>query len=441
MIDTPGSRAASAAERWYVVVIMCLVYAVNIADRYVVSTVLEPIRLELKLTDAGVGFLTGVPLGLFYVSFGIPMSWLADRRNRRNILVASLIVWSGFTAVCGLARSYWQFLAGRIGVGVGEAGGTPPANSIIADYFPADRRPMALGVFALGAPIGAWLGANVAGAIANAYGWRAAFLALGIPGILIGILIYVTIREPQRGRMDAMTSTDAPSLLESLRFLWRQRAAFHVVMGTGVCALWGWGLIWFTPAFLMRSYDLNVGEAGAVTGNIHLVGGILASAGTAWILSRPAMADPRRVVWLLALGVGLATVPSFMAYWTHSLWLAKCMFWLFIPAIYFYIGPAMGLMQNLAPAHMRAMFTAWSLVVGNVFNLIIAPQGVGLLSDWFAGSGGADAHSLRQALLVLAPTGLWAVYHFCMASRTIVADQQRAIGYVITNERPSGNPA
>ena len=323
-IDTPGSQATSAAERWYVVVVMCLVYAVNIADRYVVSTVLEPIRLDLKLTDAGVGFLTGVPLGLFYVTLGIPMSWLADRRNRRNILVASLIVWSGFTALCGLSRNYWQFLAGRIGVGIGETGGTPPANSIIADHFPAERRPMALGVFALGAPIGAWLGANVAGAIANAYGWRAAFLALGIPGILIGVLIYLTIREPRRGRMDAVDSSDAPPLLESLRFLWRQKAAFHVVMGTGVCALWGWGLIWFTPAFLMRTYDMNVGEAGAVTGNIHLVGGILATAGTAWVLSRPTMADPRWVVWLLALGVGFATIPSFIAYYTHSLWLAKC---------------------------------------------------------------------------------------------------------------------
>src|SRR6204780_4764754 len=143
---------------------MCLVYAVSIADRYVVSTVLEPIRLDLNLTDGGVGFLTGVPLGLFYVSFGIPMSWVADRRNRRNILVASLIVWSGFTAGCGWSRNYLQFAAARIGVGIGETGGTPPANSIIADHFPADRRPMALGIFALGAPLGAWLGGNVGGA-------------------------------------------------------------------------------------------------------------------------------------------------------------------------------------------------------------------------------------------------------------------------------------
>ena len=428
-MHAPLSRATSAVERWYVVIVMCLIYAINIADRYVVSTVLEPIRLDLRLSDAGVAFLTGVPLALFYVSIGIPMSWLADRSNRRNILAISLIIWSGFTALCGLSRSYWEFLAGRIGVGVGESGGTPPSNSIIADYFSADKRPMALGVFALGAPIGAWLGANVAGAVAHAYGWRAAFLALGIPGVVMGTIVYFTIREPARGRMDAVTEQNKPSLLESLRFLWRQKAAFHVVMASGVCALWGWGLIWWTPTFLMRSYALNVGEAGAVTGNVHLVGGMIATAATAWILSRPVMADPRRVVWLLAAGVGLTTIPSFIAYWTQTLWVAKAMFWIFIPAIYFYIGPCMGLMQNLAPPRMRAMFTAWSLVVGNVFNLIIAPQAVGFMSDWFAGGRGADAASLRLALLVLAPTGFWAVYHFYKAGKTIVADQTRAIGY------------
>jgi hypothetical protein len=146
------------------------------------------------------------------------------------------------------------------------------------------------------------------------------------------------------------------------------------------------------------------------------------------------MADPRRVLWMLAVGVGLATVPSFLAYWTHSLVIAKWMFWLFIPAIYFYIGPCMGLVVNLAPPSMRAMFTAWSVIVGNVFNLILAPQGVGLLSDWFAGSAGADADSLRLALLVLAPTGFWAVYHFWMAGRTVIADQKRAVGYVSTTD-------
>ncbi|MBV8455246.1 MAG: MFS transporter, partial [Acetobacteraceae bacterium] len=173
-VATARAEVAPLLQRWYVLIVMCAVYAINIAARYVVTTVFEPIRLELKLTDAGAAFLTGIPLALFYVSCGIPLAWLADRSNRRNIVAGSLIVWSGFTALCGLSITYGQFLLSRIGVGVGEAGATPPSTAIVSDCFPAERRPMALSVFALGAPIGAWLGADMAGAVAQAYGWRAA---------------------------------------------------------------------------------------------------------------------------------------------------------------------------------------------------------------------------------------------------------------------------
>jgi MFS family permease len=423
------ARAPSSVERWYVLILMLLIYAINIADRYVVSTVLEPIRLELHLDDAGVAFLTGIPLALFYVTCGIPLSWLADRSNRRNILSVSLIIWSGFTALCGFSRSYTQFLMGRIGVGVGEAGGTPPSTAIVSDCFPPDRRPMAMTVLALGAPIGAYLGYNMAGAVASAYTWRAAFLALGIPGLIVGIVVFLTIREPVRGRLDAIVDELKPSLLETLRFLWVQKAAFHVVMGGGVCALWGWGLMYWTPTFLQRAYGLDVGQAGAVTGKIHLIGGSAATLFTAWLLSRPPMANPRRVAWVLAGWVGLATIPSLIAYWTHSLSLLELMFWIFIPAIYFYIGPCFGLLNNLAPCHMRNMFIAISLLVANIFNLIVAPWMVGFLSDQFAHGAATDAESLRMAMLVLAPTGFWAAWHLYMASRTIVADQKRAIGY------------
>jgi len=428
-IAIPRSAAPSAAERWYVLIVMCMVYAVNIAARYVVTTVFEPIRLELHLTDAGAAFLTGVPLALFYVVFGIPIAWLADRSNRRNIVAAALVIWSGFTVFCGLSQTYWQLLLGRIGVGVGEAGATPPSTSIVSDCFPPERRPMALSVLALGAPIGAWMGADLAGAVAQAHGWRAAFFALGIPGVLLGLLVFLTLREPQRGRLDAIGGEGRPSFIESLRFLWHQKAAFHVIMASGVCSLWGWGLAWWTPAFLMRTYSLNVAQAGAVTGHVHLVGGMLATAGTAWLMARPFMVRPRRVLWTLAAVIGLATIPSFFAYCTQTLWVAKLMFWLYIPAIYFFIGPCMALVLNLAPSNMRSVFTAWSVLVGNVFNLIVAPQAVGFMSDWFAGGRGADAASLRLALLVLAPTGFWAVWHFWLAARTVDEDQRRAIGY------------
>ena len=426
----PAARSISAGVRWYILAIMCLGYAINIADRYVVSTVMESMRLELHLTDSGIAFLTGIPLAVFYVTLGIPISWLADKANRRNILAAALAIWSGMTALCGLSQNYLQFLLARIGVGVGEAGGTPPANSIIADNFTAARRPMAMTIFALGAPLGAWMGADMAGAVAKLYGWRAAFLVLGVPGLLLGVIVFLTIKEPTRGRLDASDQTAKPTFLQSMAFLWKQKACLHAIMAGGVAALWGWGLMWFAPTFLQRAYHLDVGQAGAVLGPIHLIAGSVASLATAWLLSRRFFDDPRHVAWLMVVGIGLATIPSFFAFYTHELWVAKIMFWLFIPAIYFYIGPTMALVQNLAPAKMRATFIAVSLLVANVLNLIVAPQAVGLMSDYFAGQAGANAESLRLALLILAPTGFWAAYHYWAATRTLIAEQKLAVGYV-----------
>ncbi|MDE2450681.1 MAG: MFS transporter [Gammaproteobacteria bacterium] len=406
---------------------MCLVYTLSISDRYSISTVLEPIRRELHLSDANIAFLTGVSLAIFYVTFGFPLSWLIDRRNRRTIIGFCLIAWSALTVATGLARNYWQLLWARIGVGVGEAGGTPGANSILSDFFPPSRRAMALSVFALGAPIGAWLGSQVAGAIAYRFGWREMFIVLGVPGVLAGLLVLLTIREPRRGCLDAYGGRDAaPSFLETMRFLVRQRSAVHLIVAQALTALWGWGLMWWTPAFLMRSYSLNVAQAGGILGPIHLIGGSAAMVASTWLLSRRWLADERRVLRLLALNIGLATVATAIIYATHSLVLTKALFWLFIPSIYIYLGPGFGILNNLAQPKMRAMYCATLLFLANVCNLIIAPQMVGLLSDWFAPHHVADAESLRLAMLCLVPTGLWAAWHYYLAARDIVEDEKRA---------------
>ena len=421
---------SSLLERWYVLFIMMLVYTISIADRYVFSQVQVQIKTEMHLSDFGIGLVGGISLGLFYVTMGIPLSWLADRKNRRNLLAFSITAWSIATALCGMSKNFWQLLLARIGVGIGEAGGTPPCNSIVADFFPAARRPMAMTIFALGAPIGAWLGADLAGAISHAYGWRAAFLALGAPGVALAIVIMLTIKEPARGRLDAASSDDTPTLMETLRFLLTQKAALHGMMGGGLSAFWGWGLMWFTSSFLQRNYQLNEAQAGAITGPIHLSMGIAASLFTAWLLTKPSFASPKRVVWLLSSVTAVATIPSFIAYYTHSLPMAKLMLWIFIPAIYFYIGPAFAMVQNLAPPKMRAMFVAISLLFANLLNLVVIPPFIGFLSDSFAGPAGGDGESLRMALLILAPTGFWAAYHYWAAGKTIVEDQKRAVGYV-----------
>src|SRR5579862_69680 len=419
-------QSASLAERWYVLIMMCLVYTLSIADRYVVSTVLDPIRLELHLTDKGVALLTGLAFGLFYVVLGFPLSWLIDRKSRRNIVAACLVLWSIMTAVCGLAQTALQFFLARVGVTVGEAGGTPGANSLLSDYFPATRRAMALTVFSLGAPIGAFVGYNVAGAIADDYGWRSVFYALGIPGVLAGVAVWLTVREPKRGCLDCEGDDEVPTVQATLRFMWRQRSAVHVMMGTAVCALWGWGLMFWTPAFLQRTYSMSVGQAAHVTQNMHLLGGGIATLATGWIMARSTMVDARRIVWLLAAGIGIATVASWVVYYTRDLALARAMLWIFIPAIYFYIGPGFGLLNNLAPCRMRAMFCAMVLFLANLGNLVITPPLIGLLNDWFLRYHLSDADALRLAMLCIVPTGLWATAHLYLAARDIIPDQQRA---------------
>ncbi len=424
-----ADEVSTLGQRWYVLIMMMLVYTISIADRYVLSTLLGPISAELNLSDKGAASL-GIPLALFYVTMGIPLSWLCDRTNRTRLLAASVAVWSAMTALTGYTKGYFDLLLARIGVGIGEAGGTPACNSIIADYFPSDRRSMAMTIFALGAPIGAWLGSDIAGLVSLHHGWRASFFVLGIPGIILALIILVTIKEPKRGRLDAVSIEKSPSVMETLKFLWSQKSAVHAMMGAGVSAFWGWGLMWFTPLFLQRTYGMNEGEAGRLLGEIYLVGGIGASLITAWIVARPSYADPRKIARLLAVVTAIATIPSFYAYWTHDLAVAKLMWWIFIPAIYFYIGPAMALCQNLSAPSMRAMTIAISLLIANVLNLIVAPGLVGALSDYFAGPDGADAASLRIAQLILAPSGLWAAWHYWRAEKYIVEDQKRAVGYV-----------
>src|SRR5258708_23763327 len=202
----------SANLRWYALILMCLVYTLSITDRYMVTQVLDPIRRELKLTDSGVGLLTGPSLAFFYVFLGFPISWLIDRSNRRNIISVSIVAWSAMTLCTGLSRTSWQFLLSRIGIGIGEAGGTPGANSIISDYFTAAPRPLAATVFSLGAPIGAYFASSTTCAIADLHGWRAPFLWLGVPRVILGLLIFFPVRQPRPANPDGVTTAPKPPL-------------------------------------------------------------------------------------------------------------------------------------------------------------------------------------------------------------------------------------
>jgi MFS family permease len=366
----------------------------------------------LRLSDGGIGFLTGVAQALFYVTIGIPVALYADRANRRNVLVVALALWSGMTALCGLANNYWQLLLARFGVGIGEAGGTPPSTSILADTFSARQRPMALTIFALGACLGAWLGASVAGEVAQHGGWRLAFLVLGMPGLVLAVLVRLTIQEPVRGQLDEVAPAQTPTTLSAtIAYVMNHRTALHLLIGGSVATLWSWGLIWWMPTFLARSHHLSVGEAGDLLGPMHLIAGTGSTLLASWLMSRPAAASTSYITRLLSIVTAAATVPSIVMLWTDSIVVAKVLLWIFVPAVYFFIGPILGLLQNAVPPHMRATTCALLLFLANVANLVIAPQAIGWLSDWFAAGMDAGNESLRWALLLLAPTGFWAAWH------------------------------
>jgi len=418
----------SMAARWYVLMMTVLVYTLSIADRYVVSTVLEPIKADLHLSNLGVSLVTAWPLAFFYVVLGFPISSLIDRFSRRNIIAISMIAWSVMTTWTGMARNQLYFVLARVGVGIGEAGGTPGANSLLSDYFPAARRPMALTIFSLGAPIGAYVAYDFSGQLADRFGWREMFMLLGIPGIIAGLLVWLTVREPQRGQLDHRDDVKTPPFLETMKFLRSQRSAVHVMVGSALTALWGWGLMYWTPAYLQTSFHLTPGQAGAIMSPMHLWGGVGATLFTGWLLALEPMRDPRRVVRLMGYWIGAATFASIAVYWTHSLVWAQVFLWIFVPAIYFYIGPCFGLLNNLAPPRMRAIFCATTLFLANVGNLVIAPPLIGGLADWFGGGHGTDPEAVRLAMLCMAPTGFWATAHYFLSLKNLVADEERATG-------------
>lgn len=430
------TRASSAARRWYVLGLLTLVYGLNIADRFSVSTLLEPIRLELHLSDSGIALLTGGALGLFYVTIGIPIAVYADRGNRRNILAASFAVWSVMTAACGFARNYWQLFLGRIGVGVGEAGGTPPSSSILADEFPPQRRPMALTIFALGAPLGSWLGSSVTGYVADLFGWRGAFRALGIPGVLCALLLWATVREPRRGANDAEATVGTAvadsaagfwvRLIDTVRYVVRHRSALHLLLGGSVATFWSWGLMWWMDAFLVRSHHMTFAHAGELIGPMHLIAGTGGTLVASWLMTGRAARDATYITRLLAWGMALATLPSIALLLVDSRLAVTVLLWILVPGVYFYIGPILGLLQNVVPPHMRATTSALILLGANVGNLLLAPQLVAGLSDLFALAFHAGAESLRWAMLILAPTGFWAAWHLAVAGRTIREDEAAA---------------
>ncbi|MNN05661.1 L-galactonate transporter [compost metagenome] len=337
------------------------------------------------------------------------------------------------TVLCGLSSGFWQLLLARIGVGVGEAGGTPPSHSIIADKFRPKLRAFALSVYGIGASIGAWFGASGAGYLNDAYGWRTTLLVFGLCGLPFALLAWLCIREPKRVHDDDLVDDNARhqpgethgnNFKATLAYTVQRRALLHLIAGATVITFWGWGILWWATSFLVRSYGLSVGEAGALLGPIHGIGGtammVITVLAMLLLRSRAMSRQASFVAWTTLLG----TLFSVALFSTLKLELTHVLLWLFVPITYIYIGPSIGLLQNLYPAGMRAKGSAILLFTANIANLAIAPQLVGLLSDLVAPHLANPAESLLYVVLGCAFTGFWASYHYWACARHMQREAQ-----------------
>ncbi len=413
--------------RTFVLAMLVVVYVFNFLDRQIVTILAEPIKLELGLSDTQIGLMTGLAFAIFYTVLGIPIARLADRANRVSIISVALVVWSGMTAACGMAQNFLQMLLARIGVGIGEAGCSPPAHSLIADYFPPDKRASALSIYALGIPIGSILGLLAGGWIAEIYGWRAAFFIVGIPGILLAVVFKMMVREPIRGMSDNNTSgtaTEQPPLGETLRALLSKRTMVHLAMGGALTSFVGYGLGQWMPAFFMRIHGMGIAETATYFG---LVLGVASAIGTFLggnLADRFRDWDMRVYAWLPAAGVLVAFPFYVVAMLADNPYVAIAI--LVVPSLLnsLWLGPAFGTIQNLAPTRMRALASAVLLFVLNIIGLGFGPFLVGVFSDLLIPFAGDD--SLRWAILLATVAYFWAGAHFLLAARDLKAELEAA---------------
>jgi MFS family permease len=417
----------SRAYTRYALGLLLVVYVVNFLDRQVVAILLQSIKRDLDLTDTQLGAFSGIAFAFLYSILGVPLARWADRGVRRSLIALALFVWSGMTALQGLATSFWWLLAARVGVGIGEAGCSPPAHSMIADLFAPARRATALSIYALGIPIGGAIGLAGGGWLLTSFDWRTALVVVGLPGLGLALLVRLTLREPTRGWWEGGVAAGEapPRLVEVARVLRKQRSFLHLALAGALHAFYGYGAGAFNPAFLERTHALSPLEIGVWLGAIAATTGAAGTFLGGFASDHLSARDLRWYAWLPALG-SVAAVPFVLLFYLwpdgrEALALAA------LPAILagLYLGPTFAMTQALVPPRMRAQAAAVLLLILNLIGMGLGPQFVGLLSDLLAPRLGAE--SLRWALLGTVVAGaLWSTVHYVLAARTLREDLRAA---------------
>ncbi len=423
------SAQISNRARYYTLFVLVLIYASSHVDRYIVGILAESIKLDLGISDTQLGVLIGLTFAIFYAGLGIPVALMADRMNRRNIIAAAVVIWSGMTALCGLAQNYWQLLLARTGVGVGEAGSSPPSHSMISDLFPLEQRGAAMGFYSAGINIGILVGFAVGGYIDETYGWRIAFFVVGIPGILLGALLMLTVKEPPRTQIAKPLAGDTRAektanmfaeIWDTFKLMMAVPALRHVVLGCTLVVFVGYGTTNWNGVYLRRVLEMGSSDAGLA---LALIGGIIGGIGTfcgGWWADILGRKDRRAYVWLTA-AVKTLLMPFIIAFYFATT-VNTALYLLMILSFFggFYLSASFAMTQALLPPERRALGAAILLFCINILGLGLGPVLVGIISDGLEGSYGVD--SLRYALAIVACLNIWGSIHYYIASKTLRED-------------------
>ncbi len=409
--------------------ILLTVYVFNFIDRQIVNILAEPIARDLDLSDTQIGLMTGLAFALFYTVLGIPIARLADRptTHRPRLIAVALAIWSGMTALCGVAQNFWQLLLARIGVGVGEAGCTPPAHSLISDIVPPEKRASALAFYSLGIPVGSLLGMVIGGLLADYLGWREAFVVVGLPGVTLALVVWFVLKDPRRS--DAATilraKTAAPTLplRQALAEVMGSRAYLLLVCAGSGAAFLSYGKTTWTTIFFQRTHELTAGQTGLWFGIIGGVGGIIGTWAGGYLADRFGAKNRRHVLTAPAVGMALAVPLAIAAYHAPSWPLALVL--IFLPQVFnsLYYGPCYSAAQGLVPIRARAIAAAALLFFQNLIGLGLGPLFFGMLSDVLEPTYGAE--SVRYVLYGAAVLGLVPAFFFWRCSLHLDAELDR----------------
>ena len=426
----PAAQSPLLTKTWYanyVLGALTVCYVINTMDRtQILAASLQAIKKEFGASDFQMGVLTGIPFAFFYAFMGIPIAALADRSSRRNVLAIAVATWSAMTALFGLAVNYAMLFAARVGTAIGEAGGSPPSHSLISDYFPKSRRGTAFSIFALGVPIGTSIGAALGGWGNQTLGWRMTFVLAGVPGLVIALLLWLTVKEPPRGLSDGVSRAASerapvPGMFEVLGTLWQKVSFRHLTLAAALHSVVWYASGAFNNAFLQRSHQMSVAEAGywiallsAIAGLGTFFGGFAADR----LSTR--FRDRRWYLWVPGIATLLCVPFQFLAYLSpeRAVVLPSFVGLMLMAAVFF--GPSFAMTQALATLRMRSVATSLLLFIQTLIGNGLGPSMTGLISDFLAPSYGLN--SLRYALVAIGIVNVWAALHYLLGARTLRQD-------------------